>query len=122
MSLEFVNYLGRSLPPPSDSEPVKRKKKAPQIDSFHKGFRVVGVTEVMLANARLEHEQKQKEHPKKQMGPFDENNWLMNARKKPIRSKPYELIDAANVCADLARKAGWLAVEVLEIKRDIANI
>lgn len=50
--------------------------------------------------------------------PFDANHWLMNARKKAIRSKPYEVKEAAEVCADLARKAGWLAVEVREIKRE----
>ena len=86
----------------------------PQIDGFHKGFRVVGVLESALTKAEQEHKVNEK--------PFDANHWLMNASKRAIRSKPYEILEAAQVCAELARKAGWLAVEVREIKREATNI
>ena len=120
MSLTFINYRGEVLPLPGDSEPVKRKKKAPSLDSFHKGFRVVGVPILALTKAEKEHQAKQSIAAKKdnETKPFDANHWLMSARKRAIRSKPYEVPEAAQVCAELALKAGWLAVEIREIKRE----
>ena len=49
--------------------------------------------------------------------PFDLNHWMMTDRKRAVRAKPYELKDAAQDCADLAAKAGWLAVEIRKIAK-----
>ncbi len=49
--------------------------------------------------------------------PFDCGNWIANAKKKPIRAKPYEIKESAEVCADLATRSGWLSVALVEIKK-----
>jgi hypothetical protein len=48
---------------------------------------------------------------------WDAGHWLMTARAKPVRAKPYELHDAALTCKGLAEKAGWLRVQLVELKR-----
>jgi len=42
----------------------------------------------------------------------------MNAKKTPLRSKPYELYETAEACKLIAEKAGWLRVTIEEVKRD----
>lgn len=37
--------------------------------------------------------------------------------KDSVRSKPYEILEAAEQCAEMARKAGWEDVEIIEVKR-----
>ncbi len=49
--------------------------------------------------------------------PFSEQDWLRNATRKAVRSKPYSIPDAAQTCAELATKAGWLRVEVVTIEK-----
>jgi len=48
---------------------------------------------------------------------FNHAHWLGTARKRPVRAKPYEIEEAARVCADLASKAGWQAVEVRRVAK-----
>ena len=38
--------------------------------------------------------------------------WYAKNKPKSLRSKPYELEDAAEQCAEMARKAGWERVTV----------
>ncbi len=42
--------------------------------------------------------------------------WLMNARQKPVIARPYELRTGAKQCAELAIKARWQRVEVVELR------
>lgn len=61
-----------------------------------------------------EEQEKGSKHP----GTPDEHerHWL--AKNKPKRiGRPYSLESAAEVCAELARKAGWLHVRVDEVLR-----
>lgn len=44
----------------------------------------------------------------------------MNAKLKPVRSRPYGIPDAAKQCAEMAEKAGWLRVQVVELKQEAA--
>jgi hypothetical protein len=46
-----------------------------------------------------------------------ERRWMNKNKPLRARSKPYELEDAANTCAELMRKAGWLHVRVEELMR-----
>ncbi len=48
---------------------------------------------------------------------WNESQWRMTQKKRPVRAKPYEVPEVAKVCADMATKAGWLDVVVTEIKR-----
>ncbi|MBA3774663.1 MAG: hypothetical protein H0X13_19865 [Ramlibacter sp.] len=56
----------------------------------------------------------------KKVKPWDEGLWRRTTKKKPVRSKPYEIPEAAKLCADMAAKSGWLDVEINEIKRECA--
>ena len=53
--------------------------------------------------------------------PFNEQDWLRSATRKPVRAKPYSIPDAAQTCAELATKAGWLRVEVVAIEKKPPN-
>lgn len=119
MTLQFVNYQGQPLHICKlDLHQKERKTKATP-DSFHKGWRVQGIPPGALQKARDRHStlMKAKSDPK----PFDEQEWLRNATRKPIRAKPYSIPDAAQTCADLATRAGWLQVEVVAIEKKSAN-
>ncbi len=41
--------------------------------------------------------------------------WMAKHKPKRVRSKPYELESAADECGQLAVRAGWLYVHILEI-------
>lgn len=43
------------------------------------------------------------------------SKWMAKNKPKRARSKPYEIESAADLCADLMRKAGWLHVRVDEL-------
>lgn len=57
----------------------------------------------------------------KQSKDFIDAEWLRNARQKPLRAKPYAVQDAAETCAELARKAGWLQVTVTPIEKIVSK-
>lgn len=116
MTLEFVNIHGS----PVSTAPVKQAKrpKREKPDSWHGGWRVVGIPPGALEAAREEFIAKQRES--KAPKDWDEGNWLMNAKPKPVRSKPYSIPDAAKQCAEMAEKAGWLRVQVIELKQEAA--
>jgi hypothetical protein len=61
--------------------------------------------------------QERRAEGQKEPKPWDEATWRSKTKLRPVRSKPYELRDAAMQCADLARKAGWLDVVVLEVAK-----
>ena len=52
--------------------------------------------------------------------PFDETAWLRTAKRTAVRSKPYILQEAALQCKALAAKAGWLELQLQEIKKEVA--
>ena len=106
--LTFINIHGQ--PVNVLAKPPKEKKPRPEQRSYHRGWRVKGVRreDFDLAKANAEIEDKE----------FDEENWLMNAKKTNVRSKPYEIHSAAEVCRLMALKAGWLRVVIEEVKHD----
>lgn len=118
--VNFVNIHGEtvSLERLAADKP-KRPKKA-QPESYHNGWRAQGIPPGALEEARktaaaqASYERMQGKQPKE----WDEQHWLVNAKRKPVRSKPYEVPQAAYECKALAEKAGWLRVEVVELKRD----
>lgn len=114
--LTFVNYKGEALPPASNVPRAVNRREGP--DQYHKGWRVVGIPPGAVEAAEAEHNRLQalmQDWTKRKA--FDRGNWIANAKKKPVRPKPYEIKEAADVCADLAKRAGWLSVELVEIKR-----
>lgn len=48
---------------------------------------------------------------------WDETLWRLRTKKRNINGRPYGVPAAAEQCAELARKAGWEDVEVLELRK-----
>jgi hypothetical protein len=109
----------------------KAKPKAEAPAASHKGYRVVGHYPGELEDARKFNASEwarwnshtpeaRSEALKKGKRPppmWDEQQWRLHTKKTAVRSRPYEISAAADQCAELARKVGWLDVEVLEVKR-----
>lgn len=100
------------------------KKEAPkrvfqQADAGElRGYRVTGyepgTDAEVTGHLYREAVKRQSEPGGKPTGSLEEFVRLWYAKNKPksLRSKPYELEDAAEQCADMARKAGWERVTV----------
>lgn len=101
----YVNYRGEQIGLITHPAPVKTK---PDPQAFHKGWRVEGISPEAVAEAR---------RLAKGNANWDEDAWAMNAKRVPVRAKPYGIRSAADACAQLAKKSGWLRVEVAEVKK-----
>lgn len=120
MSIQFVNLRGEALTDRQMKETAKKQRRPKVVaerEPQHKGFAVCGYPPGALDEARAAHgrvvamaEKAGGAAPK----PFDENEWRTKTKKKRV-AKPYSLRSAASQCADLARKAGWSEVEVVEL-------
>lgn len=133
MGLSFVNVFGEAI---TDSRMAAMRAQGAEIErlrraankadpvSTHKGWRVTGVKPGLLQEAREAHERLQAMARKAggaEIKDFDESAWRRNAKRSAVRSKPYSLHEAAQQCAELATKGGWLDVQVLEIKKEAAK-
>lgn len=108
---------------------IKPKAEGPA--EFHKGWRVQGHPPGAMEAAQAEAERllslwnAQSEQDKAEAikqgerapAAWSGRNWRMTTKKRPVRSKPYEIPEAARQCAELATKAGWLDIEVAELKK-----
>ena len=130
--MNYVNAYGEPISIGSrQSHIAKPKPKADGLAEFHKGWRVQGHPPGAMEQARAEanrlvdmwNSQSEQEKAEairagdRQPPQWDERIWRTSTKKKPVRSKPYEIADAARVCAEMATKAGWLDIEVAELKR-----
>jgi hypothetical protein len=115
--MTYVNYLGEEIGLIDHGRAPKAKKEE---QARHNGWRVQGIPPGTLEDARAEHRkavlsaQTQSTRMPKE---WDEENWLMTAKRKPVR-KPFELEQAARECKALAEKYGWLRVEIVELKKE----
>jgi hypothetical protein len=126
-NLSFVNIYGQPLLSVlilSDAAPAKKNKKRKLLESYHRGWRVVGLSAEHVDLAQKKHERKRREQkymdrlrPKQILSPWNEECWVAKARLRKIRPVDFEVQEAAHQYADLARKAGWMRVEVREIKK-----
>jgi hypothetical protein len=122
--LRYVNLAGEPVSLDPSLHARKREKKEPS--SYHKGWRVLGLPKGAIEEARLHHEaartdalrRAQDDKSVKVPKAWDLEAWLRTCKKKSVRSKPYELLDAAEQCKTLAEKEGWTHVEVRAISRD----
>lgn len=131
MSLTFVNHNGDPI---TDSrmaamraqgmELERQRRLAAKADavSVHKGWRVSGIKPGALEEAKQAHERLCHMAQKaggKPPAPFDETAWLRTAKRTAVRSKPYLLQEAAQLCKELAIKTGGLEVQIQEIKKTV---
>lgn len=134
MTLKF-NIGGRTLT--AEEFKAQAKKAAPRtaseslkaVDSRSEakvslGFVVLGYSPEHWAERINAHEAARQAYinqdPKaKAPGTLDEFTvrWMAKNKPKRARSKPYEIEQAAVLCADLMRRAGWLHVRVDELLR-----
>jgi hypothetical protein len=114
-------------------EAKKLPKRAPIKDSLKSvdargeatvslGFVAVGYSPEHWASRIADHKSAQElflKDPNKNKAPGEIDSfsvaWMAKNKPKRARSKPYELESAAEMCADLMRKAGWLHVRVEEL-------
>ena len=132
MSLTFVNHNGEPISATrmaamraQGAELERLRRLAAKADpvSVHKGWRVSGIKPGMLDEAKQAHErlcQMAQKAGGKPPEPFDETAWLRAAKRTAVRSKPYILQEAAQQCKELAIKAGWLEVQIQEIKKTVS--
>ena len=119
--LSFVNIYGQPLSIPTaiqePTQPKPKKRTATRrkrSESYHKGWRVVGVSPEQITTARRRHEINR-------ICPFNEARWTEKARLKRARVQDFESQAAAREYAALARQAGWQRVEVKEVSRGTAQ-
>ncbi|WP_120967365.1 hypothetical protein [Comamonas sp. lk] len=132
MSLSYVNVHGKAISPSRMAamraealEQERQKRVAAKADqvSAHKGWRVTGIPPEALSKAKEEHARLQVMARKaggKPVEDFDEQAWLRKAKRSAVRSKPYSLQEAAQQCKELAMKAGWIDVQIQEIKKVVS--
>lgn len=118
--LTYANIFGDPVSlDPSKHARKKVKRELPD-EGYHKGWRVIGIPPGALEEAKRQYladaaiEAADGKTPK----PWDEHFWLMNAKGKPVRSKPYEIPEAAKTCKRMAEASGWLRVEIVELKKE----
>lgn len=101
--LMTASQLKASAPKP------KAKPKAEQ-KAFHKGWAVEG------------HRVADIEAAKKAAGEkWDELAYLRKHKAKRVRTKPYEVASAADECAAIARRSGWVHVQVVALTAGTAG-
>ena len=124
MSLDYVNAYGEPLALGSRDSHCKPSRPKAEAKVYHKGWRVVGHPPGAFEKALGDWQRVQKmaeDSGGKPIADLTQEDWLRVTKKKPVRSKPYEIVCAADQCADLARKAGWTEVKVLEISKGKAD-
>ena len=118
MSLSFVNIHGQ----PVDVTPTaKAKSSRPQRDEQHKGFLAVGFSPEYLERTRQHHEAliaNAKAAGGVPPKPWDEDLFMSSHPPGKVRSKPYELREAAEqACLMAERQAGWKRCRVVPVIR-----
>jgi hypothetical protein len=117
--VQFVNIHGHPVDTDKRIKLPKRDSKAP--GEFHKGYAVEGFPPGSLEAAKEAHEKARagelSSGSKRVRDEWSEAAWMAKAKTKRVRTKPYELVQAAMECKALAEKAGWFGVEVRSLSK-----
>ncbi|MNL25072.1 hypothetical protein D3C87_1465370 [compost metagenome] len=102
--MAFVNIHGQPIAVPESSEKkAKSTSSKPKLEVYHKGWIVTGHSPEQVADYKAK------------LPAGEAFNQLIFARRtkfRKVRTKPYESNEAAQQCAKMAEKEGWLNVEV----------
>lgn len=120
LAMSFVNLRGEAV----SLTPVKPppKVRAPQ-SAFHQGWLVMGYSPAQVSAAQQLHEttsRNRQQHGLAALPSFDLRLATRGVRPVKVRSKPYEVYEAACECAALARRAGWGLVQVTPKAKGVA--
>jgi hypothetical protein len=116
----FVNHLGQ----PIDIEAMKkaatkprRSASAPQ--EYHKGWRAMGYSPAYFEEGRKAYEAEREEAAKsgRHMPPWSRELHMRKHPPKAIRSKPYEIREAAAQACALAEREGWVACRPVPVAK-----
>lgn len=134
MSIQYVNAAGQPVniaelaqkhkPPPKAAASALKRTHERDKAKVSDGFVVTGYSQEQMqardadyleAKARFDKGELRAKAP----GTLDEftARWMSKNKPKRARSKPYEIEQAADQCAELMRKAGWLYVRVDELMK-----
>ncbi|KXJ63083.1 hypothetical protein AXY46_03445 [Achromobacter xylosoxidans] len=93
----------------------KSKPRSASTEEKFLGMRVAGFPPGFIETQRIAHEKAQQgaEFP----AAFSVEQFLQTAKPKPVSHKMYQVRASADVCADLARRAGWEHVQVYQVTR-----
>lgn len=138
MNLAFVNHRGEPIslerlaaqkrPMRSTSNAMKRTTDR-GVAKASDGFAVAGYGPAQLEEAEREHRSAHDEQAgriargqslargERVLQAWNQETWMAGHKPKRVRTKPYEIESAADLCADLARKAGWVRVTVEELMK-----
>lgn len=127
-TLTFVNIHGATVSVAPFKQVARPRSAGPE--QFHKGWRVIGIPPGAFESAKADRQREiadmlrwNERYPanaKKVPAELTYEAFCTVFKGKPVRNKPYEVIDAARVCKELAERAGWDRVELVEIKREKA--
>lgn len=110
--MNFVNINGDPWRPQAP-RPTQPTPKSETPDRWHKGWLVEGIPPGALDAAKAA-------ALKAGDGPWvGDEAWLNAAKPKKVRTKPYSIPQAAQECAALAERAGWLRVRVRELSSEV---
>ena len=115
--MKYVNIHGQAWTPPSEAS---KKKAAAVRGEYHKGWVVTGFPREDIEEARRKHDEARAQAELSGAPrplPFSEEMYCRTNKPKKARPKPYEVRSAADACAELLRKSGWVSVMVEPVAR-----
>lgn len=93
---------------PKPSKPRTVRVRSGEQATLSRGWEVTGIDPASVAEAKAQADREGRH--------FDALTFIRNkARRKKMRPTPYELHVAAQQCADMARRQGWLDVRIEEV-------
>ena len=99
-----------------------KPKAARHPEPYFKGWRVEGHPPGSLEQAKADAEAAMKAWEVEKVGkmprPWNEDHWHLQGKRESARSKPYQIPEAAEQCAEMVRNAGWIDARVVEVKRE----
>lgn len=116
--LQYVNIHGQPI---THLKRVTRPRQSASDAPRHMGWRAVGFSPEQILKAREDHERAANAAEaagSRGLAPFDEDRYMRTSKPQAIRSKPYSLLDAAEIACQLATKAGWRNCRPEEVIRN----
>lgn len=118
--ITYINHLGETPHPESHKA---KPKVAKEPVAYHKGWRVFGISQKMITEAR-EGNERVREMAEASGGaaiaPWSLSDYINKTKPKAVHAHPYEIESSALECMRLAKNAGWVNLEIREIKRVIS--
>lgn len=110
----YCNIDGQKLDPALIAKALPKIKRTITKKTGRFGWAVKGIPPGALESAKADHAYLL-QFPNSDKEPWNEQAWL-NKAKRVNAHKPFSIPEAAQQYKELAEKAGWLRVQVIELK------